>query len=228
MRVALYVPIKNELRILEFINYYILLGFDYFILFDDNSDIPLSDIIKNNNLDLNMFHIIKNIYYKNINNIYSGKHWSELIMPVLLKQNIDYLLHIDADEFLYSKNFFNIKDIINFYDPFDIVFIRWLVFGSNIKKNDSDSIINVITNSSNVLSNTGKSLVKVSALNINNNTHVCPHLIPCKGIKKNFDNKALIWDKYELGKTINKKDVDIYIAHYNFQDIETFTFRSLL
>ena len=221
MKTAIYTPIRNELRIVEFINYYIKLGFDYFILFDDNSDIPITKILKDNNFNMDMFCVIQNIYYKDIQNIYSGKHWVELICPVLYKENIDYLLHVDADEFLYSRYFNNITQIIENYSPFDRLHINWVCFGGLLQKNESLSLINTFTKSEDFLQLQGKSLVKVSALNINDiSSRICPHFLKMKSnsIQKDIQNNNFILENLNI-KTIN---APMYIAHYSHQDIENY------
>ena len=219
MKTAIYTPIRNELRIVEFINYYLKLGFDYFILFDDNSDIPITKILKDNNFNMNMFSVIQNIYYKDIKGIYSCKHWAELICPVLHKENIDYLLHVDADEFLYSRHFNNIKQIIENYSPFDRLHVNWVCFGGLLKKNESLSLINTFTRSEDFLQLNGKSLVKLSSLDVTDiSSYICPHFLKMKSnsIQKDIQNNNFSLEKLNI-KTI---DAPMYIAHYSHQDIE--------
>jgi hypothetical protein len=226
MKVGIYIPLKNETRIVELINYYMYLNFDYFILFDDNSEIPISEILETNNFDLNNFSIIINNYYMSIKEIYSEKHWFNLILPILFEKEIDYLLHIDADEILYIKNFTNIKDVIHHFSPFDRIHINWVCFGGNVKYNNSLSIINTFTKCEENLQKVGKSLVKVSSLKINyQNGYVCPHILKIKenSIEKDINNNIIDLKNDSIKTT----EANMYIAHYSHQDIENYVSRKL-
>jgi len=226
MKVALYTPIRNETRIVEFITHYVLLGFDYFILFDDNSDKPISDVLSENNFDLNMFKVIKNVFYKDIKGIYLGSHWHKLILPILYEMQMDYLFNIDADEILYLKNYTNIKDLINSYSPFDSIYINWLCIGDNIKTNDSDSVINTFTRCPNTLFPVGKSLVKVSSLSIDGTENfICPHFIKLKQNSMRKDIYNTIYDSKNINLSVSQ--APIYLAHYLYQDITTYVERKV-
>jgi len=185
MKVGLYIPVKNETRLVEFINHYMYLGFDYFIIYDDSSDTPVLQMLEMNHFDLEKFSVLNHFYKRDRSNGYhcltNMKHWANVILPVAIEKNIDYLLHVDADEILFIKNFTNIKDFITHYSPFDIIYINWVLFGENMRKNDSLSMINTFTKCEENLWNSGKSLVKVSSLDIHNQDKwLCPHILNIK------------------------------------------------
>lgn len=230
MKVALYLHVKNEHRLVELINHYMYLGFDHFIIYDDNSDIPVFRMLKMNHFDLSKFSVM-NHNYNNSEELRNQRHWANIIIPVLTKKNIDYLLFIDADEILFIKNFTNIKDFINHYSPFDIIYINWVWFGENIRNNDSLSIINTFNKCEEKIWKSGKSLVKVSSLDIQNqDKYICPHSLNIKpnSIHKDINNKVLIGYEEAYHTNMKTKDAPIYLAHYILQDIETFISRKLL
>ena len=231
-KTCLYVNVRNEPCIIELIQHYICLGFEYFIVFDDNSDKPVIDVLTENNIDLTMFSILKNTYYTNIKDVYSGKHWATLIVPILKEKNIDYLFHIDADEILYMKDFTNIHDLINYYQPFDRLHIDWVIFGDFLKNNTSSRVVDTFTRSEEYLRSCkngiqGKSICKVSSLDINDNdNHICPHVIKLKtsSIQKNYKNTVFDIQSDDKIKTI---EAPIYLAHYSHQDIENYITRKI-
>jgi len=184
------------------------------------------------NMDMTRFTILQNTYYTNIKDVYSGKHWATLIMPILLEKRIDYLFHIDADEILFMRNFVSIKDLIAHYQPFDRLHIDWVIFGDHIKTNDSYSIIQPFKKSEEFLRTCnkgiqGKSLVKVASLAIStSDSHICPHLLRIKpeSLQKNCFNSV-----FDVKDTLSIRTVDapLYLAHYSHQDIDGYISRKI-
>jgi len=231
-KTCIYVNVRNEPCIIELIQHYLCLGFDYFIIFDDNSDKPVLDLLIENKMDLSLFSILKNDYYANIKEVYSGNHWATLIVPILKEKNIEYLFHIDADEILYAKNFKNINDLISYYQPFDRLHIDWVIFGDFVKNNDSSSIIHTFKRSEEYLRSCnkgiqGKSICKVSSLETNTiDKHICPHVLKLKenSLHKNYNNEL-----FDIQNNIQIKTMDapLYLAHYSHQDIENYISRKI-
>ena len=166
--VAVYSPVRNETKLCEWINYNLKLGVSHIILFDDNDDKNSLQYVTSKYPD-----IVSIIRYdkmtnsekieKNYHN--SNKLYRKLIKPLLRKLKIDYLLRVDADEFLFLNEFQNIQELINYYTPFDSLLINWLLFGSNNKKyNNTDTLIPIFNKSSDKLDPLVKSLTKVSSL----------------------------------------------------------------
>ena len=152
MRVAVYIILKDEARILEFVNYYLKIGVDFFIFLDDNSiDINLSEIMCKNNIAIDKYIIyntkdicmdeteLKKCHFKH--EAKSSFFLRKYLKTIVTENNIDFIMQFDADEFLFLKNR-DIHKTINMYLQFDILKINWLVFGSNhLFNNYSDSII---------------------------------------------------------------------------------------
>ena len=229
MKIAIYSPVRNESKIIEWINYNTKIGIDFFILFDDESDISLNDILLQNNINKDIFKIIYNTELSHINlaknNYYNSEEiFTNLILPELINNNIDYLLRIDTDEFLYLNKFQNIKELIFFYSPFDNLKINWLLFGSNnlIKNISNTSVINIFNKCDNKLNEYVKCLTKVSNIkNFNGFAHYV-NLIE-NSITKNILNNITVNSLTEIiNNDINNS---IYIAHYCCQDLYTFVYR---
>ena len=81
---AIFAAARNEKHIIEWLNYYIKVGFDYFYIFDDLSDKPIEEVFNENNIDKKIYSIYRkesNEYlYENINSniqniTYSKNFW---------------------------------------------------------------------------------------------------------------------------------------------------------
>jgi hypothetical protein len=111
MKFALATSSKNEKHIIEWFNYYIKIGIDYFIIFDDLSDISIQQTFNENNIDKSKYTIVRNTdrnnLYENIDQCYivhrcySPEYWQKHFIPKLLEKNIEYVLYVDLDEFLF-------------------------------------------------------------------------------------------------------------------------------
>ena len=235
MKTCVYVNVKNEKRIIEFVQYYFKIGVDYFIFFDDNSTNDVKHILIQNNINNNKYTVLYTGERDFFNGVYNTKdHWYNEIIPILIKNNIDYVIHVDADEFLFLGKYKNINELIEYYQPFDSLRINWLVFGSNnIIRNKTDNIIRVFDKSSLQLSNYIKCLTKVTSICSDKNSWLpSPHALSINDdcIKKNIFNEILINNTNINTQDLLIKDytkAPIYIAHYMSQDIATFVDRKV-
>ena len=130
--------IKNEYRFKEWILYYKKMGIEYFIIYDDYSENNIEDYF--NELKIKNYYIYKHnnpiLEKEKLNNIsYARTDFiKEKLINICNKNNIDYLMMFDADEFLYLNKFNNLQQMIKYYEPLDILHINWLIFHKNIKK----------------------------------------------------------------------------------------------
>jgi hypothetical protein len=246
-RTAVYIIIKDEKYIVEFIKYYLKIGFDYFIILDDNSTIDYISLFDKNKIDKNIYciHTTKNFKLTNqyifLHEYKSSFFVSNFLYSILINNNIDYVLQVDADEFLFIKddntnndidNTNNdINKIINKFYPFDSLRINWLIFGSNgLLSNDSDSIIQNFTKCDDKLNQYTKSLTKVSSIDKKEllNGNISAHYLPIytNSIVKNILNN-LVRDN-EVLIDIESNEQNIYLAHYVNQDFNSFIKRKIL
>ena len=120
MKIGVCIRAKDEIIINDWINYYIQLGFDRIIIYDNMSKHPIQN---NNNKVIIITDTFEGsnqpvVYQECINN----------------NKDLDWLLLCDADEFIYIKNG-TIKDFLStFSHDTCTILINWLVFGTNGKK----------------------------------------------------------------------------------------------
>lgn len=104
IKVAIRLGIRNEGNFLEeWIQHYISLGFNNFIIHDDNSTDNTKDIIDIYSKYINIIYIKHNIYNKK-----ERKKLFDNLVFNQLKDTFDYILWIDIDEFLYINDKINI------------------------------------------------------------------------------------------------------------------------
>lgn len=127
MKVGISLIIKNENEYLqEWLDYHKSRGFDVFYIYDNESDVPVSKYIQDNNIEGN---IIVQLWKDN-------KIGSQMraYLDCCKRTDCDYILFIDTDEF-YVSNTANVKvDIERLnqkYGKIDGIGLYWRMYGSN-------------------------------------------------------------------------------------------------
>ena len=148
MITAVYACQKNEEQyIIEWIDYYINLGFDYIIIGDNNDigrELKLPQkysnqviIVPLNYIQIRKLHGDHNLLLNNFN-----------MIQTLETLNIDFVLNVDIDEFLELKGYLTIKDLINeemIKSENNIIGIKWETYDDNgliYKCEESNSVLN--------------------------------------------------------------------------------------
>lgn len=236
-KLALYSPVKDEIKLKEWILYYKKLEIDLFIINDDFSEI--SPKVYFEELNIINYKIIKakkpNWNYKTLKRNVIGSYartkiFDDYIIPICKKYNIDYLLHFDSDEFLYLNKFKNMQQMLNHYQPFDELNINWLIFYDKcLKENKTNSLIKSSNKSGKYLNFYTKSIIKVNSIITGRNAHNC--IIKKNSIIKNIFNKIIPSIKnncsFNLGNFSYKK-APIFIAHYIYKDITNYVEKKLI
>ena len=100
---------KNENKyIKEFVEYYKNYGIDKIILYDNNDvdgerfEVIINDYIKQGFVEIKNWRGMEKVQFKIMNNCYQNNY-----------QKFDWLIFYDIDEFIYLKNYNNIKIFLN-------------------------------------------------------------------------------------------------------------------
>ena len=250
-KTCVFAPCYNENNILEWMDYHYTIGFDYIVIYDDKSDLSVKNIIEKSEMfDKNKYYIMQNIVKQYLSkegendvpscSIRSNYFFNELKKIII---EYDYILSIDIDEYLYLGNFKNINELIEFYEPFDSLYIYWKTF-CGLKKYSNYSLIGNFMLSKDI-EFIGKCLGKIK--NIFSQTS--PHCFDTfdkvtyyPDNEYNFINKDIFSNYFKLSENSGLKNLDYdifkkckennqiipYIAHYRFQSIETFLKRRLI
>lgn len=121
-KVMLFTNARDEKNINEWIVHHFLLGFDKIFIFDHLSVIPIKAPIFNGKLTICRVNETKH----NIKLNFIGR-----ALNVALKNNADWMLYLDADEYLCINNYTDVKSFLINFKEADMIGINWLMFGSN-------------------------------------------------------------------------------------------------
>ncbi|EHH67502.1 glycosyltransferase family 2 protein [Gluconobacter morbifer] len=128
MRCAVCCVAKNESKeILYWISWYIALGFDTVILFDDNSiyDSVAKIIRAKGNFDIRLIRVSQSATYHAVRQVQIYNHVS-----TTYRDEFDWIAFFDADEYLdlYGED---IKDFLSRMNDYDSVAFNWANYGWN-------------------------------------------------------------------------------------------------
>jgi hypothetical protein len=121
-KVMLFTNARDEKNMNEWIAHHFLLGFDKIFIFDHLSVIPITAPRFNGKLIIYRANEIKN----NIKLNFMCR-----ALNVALTNNADWMLYLDADEYLCIDSHSNVKSFLINFKEADMIGINWLMFGSN-------------------------------------------------------------------------------------------------
>jgi hypothetical protein len=211
--VYIFTNARDESNIAEWIAHHILLGFDKVIVFDHLSKIPINQKITTNfdnklsikrvdgngNIKLNLMKRAVNIAKKN---------------------NVSWMLYLDADEFLLLKNYKNVKNYLHSFKQSDAIGINWLYFGSsNHQKQPRGLITNNFIRSEIRLDHHVKSFVRPQFVKDVTNPHFFVITNPNRYFSGNYTRMPM--------NPFNEQPMPFfkssaYIAHYYTQSKEEY------
>jgi len=216
--IILFTNARDEKNIKEWVAHHLLLGFDIIYIFDHKSVKPLSEELK--------------IFKKGVI-VERCEMEPPIKMPLMIKAskiaksaNADWMLYLDADEFLFLNTFKNIKQLLSYFKVADSIAINWLMFGSNFHKKEPDGlIIENYTKSDLKLNKHVKCFVRPSqVVNATN-----PHFFEVSNSQLMF---SLNGKRMTNAKMFNEWDIEYYkcpafIAHYAYQSEESYFKRKI-
>jgi hypothetical protein len=224
-KVGLFCNARDEKNIKEWAAHHLLLGFDYIIIFDHKSIIPLTEVFKNFDKRVSIIRIDMDKVNGNDKNI--KKHLMNKAINIALKMNFDWFIYLDADEFLILNKFFKgVKHFLNSYSYADSLGVNWVMFGSNNLVEEPDGLIlENYTQSSLTLNQHVKSFVRPREAKFSSNPHYYSIKDPSKMLGINFKkiNYPQCWNKLNMPFY----NSPAYIAHYVYQSEETYKKRKV-
>lgn len=119
MKTILFTNARDEEKIFEWTVHHNNLGFTNIYIYDHLSIKPIEDIVKNvPNI------LVEPIETEEINKVILMKISYEFAK----KNNYDWMLYLDADEFLILPKFENINSFLQNYENYQQVGINWVFF----------------------------------------------------------------------------------------------------
>jgi len=218
-KTILFTNARDEKNIREWVAHHLLIGFNLIYIFDHKSKFPLSQ-------ELNIFK--KGVIVERCE--LEGAIKMKLMMKaaqIASGAGADWMLYLDADEFLILNAFQNVKQLLTHYLFADSVAINWLMFGTNYHKKEPETglVIENYTKSDLTLDKHVKTFVRPSQV-VN---AITPHYFvisePARMVSINMrpmcDSKSF----NEWNLTYNK--CSAFVAHYVFQSEESYINRKI-
>uniref|UniRef100_A0A6C0DKS8 Glycosyltransferase family 92 protein n=1 Tax=viral metagenome TaxID=1070528 RepID=A0A6C0DKS8_9ZZZZ len=219
-RVCLFTNARDETHIKEWAAHHLLIGFTKIIIFDHKSKLPLSNVFSNFDKRVeivNVSHMENPIKMKLMN----------MALEIARKMNMDWMIYLDADEFLViHNNYKGVKHLLSRFNFASALAVNWLMFGSNyLEKEPEGLIMDNYTKSELYLNEHVKTFVRpthaVNAIN--------PHYYIMTNTKNIFgtNKKKLEENFYKNDNKTRFYESPAYIAHYLNQSEETFIKRKI-
>jgi hypothetical protein len=233
MNVGICLIIKDENNYLEeWLNYHFNLGFNHIFIYDNKSKVSIKTTLNTLNINSNNITIIdwNNEDYLSQSNAY-------LDCCLINKENYDYILFIDTDEFLYINNKFStIQNILNYfiesYGSFNGLGISWKMYGQpepyfESRKNQEEYIyyyedthIKSILNPKSVIRFPDPHFASINGNYIDENNKKI-------NSPKKYHTSNLIWIKHIYTRSLNEfkekmQRVDVNTRKYSLTNINLF------
>ena len=236
--------IKNESKYIEaYINHYIQQGVEHFYIINNNSDDNIEEFINNSHYKSIVTLITDN---RDIN-VYGSGVIIELFrqhLYSLIKEESEWAIIVDIDEFMYGKNGYTIKSYLKSLEP-DIggIYVIWNIINpykdennslisdfsikNNIKRVNHD-LMNTIDGDIKFANDFGKTVFKTKFLN--NPLNLWIHLVKIYNAKtiNNYGiekNPSIEWqdnnNKIAFSEE-NYSKVNIALNHYAIRNLEDY------
>jgi len=217
--VILFTNARNEKNIREWAAHHLLLGFDLIYIFDHKSEPSLNNYFK----DTDKKVIVERCEMPNPVKL-------PLMMRavnIALRLRADWMMYLDADEFLIINTFENVKHMLQVFSFADLLSINWLMFGTNGHINEPKGLIlDNYTKSDLILDQHVKSFVRPSqVLSV-----VTPHYYNVKSpLRMITINNKVMSIPYSFNQTnlTEYYKSHAYIAHYIYQSQESYINRKI-
>jgi len=217
-KVMLFTNARDEKNIKEWAAHHLLIGFDYVYIFDHKSKIPIQSEFTNFD---NRVYVERCEIPNKVKLILMSR-----AANIAKKFNVDWMIYLDADEFLILNCCQNVKQLLNAFKFSDQLAINWLPFGSNNHIKEPDGLIlENYTRSDDRLNKHIKSFVRPSQIRSVSSPHFYNIMNPNRDIT--ITNKIK-----KVNSPFNECNVLFsqalaYIAHYAMQSEETYIKRKI-
>jgi len=211
--VYLFTNARDEPKLAEWVAHHLLLGFDKIHIFDHKSATPITNmlapLLKDKRINITRVET-------------DGAIKCDLItraIQISQKNNVSWMLYLDADEFLLLNNFNNIKEFLNAFNFADAIGINWLMFGTSGHKTQPPGLITEnFIKSDKIINHHIKSFVRPEKVNL---PVINPHFYTIINPNRYFaasGNKMVQGPFNPVSKIFIK--VCAYVAHYYTQSEE--------
>lgn len=218
---------RDEPRIIEWAAHHLNIGFDYILIIDHSSVVPLSDTFKMFDKRVEVCSVTSKSASHITGNVKGFA--MHVAVTTALKMNFDWLMYLDADEYLILNCCATVHEFVDKWKRADQLSLNWLIFGSNgLIHEPSDVVIASYNRSATKFCREVKSIARVRAISF---PIVSAHYFALShGLTVGMNNKTV--DKsapyyHVMRSRFNFSVVDAYVAHFQIQSKETYFSRKL-
>ncbi|MGO0272803.1 glycosyltransferase family 92 protein [Escherichia coli] len=215
--------VKNEEKyILEWIAHNIIIGFDSIVIYDNESEIDVSNIISTLSHDIHI-DVIKWPSIEGVSPQLSA--YNDYISRY--SNHIEYTAFIDLDEFIFIKNDMKINDFLNsFSEDASAISLNQLCFGSSGHEVYARDLVTRRFNHTSPLSfeenNYFKTIAKTKHIE---NIIDCHWVVLNEGNYINSEGQPLLREHDHKGKANNPSHQNIILHHYILKSKEEFAMK---
>jgi len=218
-KVILFTNARDEKNIKEWVAHHILLGFDLIYIFDHKSIKPISHEVKK---------------FKKGVIVERCEMEGAIKIPLMLRASkiatsagADWMLYLDADEFLVLNAFQHVKQMLKYYLMADSLAINWLMFGTNNHRKEPKNglIIENYTKSDALIDKHVKTFVRPSQVI----DAITPHyfIIVNSGRMVSLNMKPMGNSQSFNEWPIEYNKCAAFVAHYVYQSEESYIKRKI-
>lgn len=219
-KVILFTNARDEKNMKEWCAHHLLLGFHNILIFDHLSKNPLSTELKGFDPRVRVVRL-NNTYIIKMGLMTKAIHIARSLQA-------DWMLYLDADEFLVLPKYYNVIDFLSSYKKYDSIAINWLMFGTNNIVNEQEGlIIDNYTKSDTTLDKHIKCFVRPQEAISSDNPHY--FILKQNSLLVDAAFNRLPHNKpHNTNYIIYYLNANAYIAHYINQSEETYINRKIL
>uniref|UniRef100_A0A6C0AZL5 Glycosyltransferase 2-like domain-containing protein n=1 Tax=viral metagenome TaxID=1070528 RepID=A0A6C0AZL5_9ZZZZ len=217
LKTILFTNARDEDNIIEWIAHHLIIGFDIIYIFDHKSIIPIKELTK----------IFKKGVIVERYNIDGPIKLQLMVKAAKIAQSAgaDWMLYLDADEYLVLNKFSNVKQLLYQFHQADSIAINWLMFGTNHHKYipKKGLLIENYTSSDLKLDKHVKSFVRPSQVI----KAITPHYFVIKQPNKMTSlngKQCTSFNEWNISFELSPA----FIAHYVYQSEEMYMKRKIL
>lgn len=222
-RVVLFCNARDEENIVEWAAHHLNIGFDCIFIFDHKSKIPINTLFNSKRVVVIRYNEDGGIKIPLM----------KRALTISKKLNVDWMIYLDCDEFLYLNSYKNVKHLLQTYNIADALSINWLFFGSNFHKETPKGlnpdfpnlIIENYTKSDLILDQHVKTFVRPYATIQPQSPH---HYLMKSNLLFCLPKRNMQPNSPFNPVNISYTNVGSYIAHYIYQSEETYKKRKCL
>ena len=222
-KIILFTNARDENNILEWVVHHKNLGFDHIFITDHRSKTPLSKILSK------------------VPNLTIQRRDGDIAKCQLVFQafehsqanRYDWMLYLDADEFLVLNKHENVHDFLQGFSSYDQVGMNWLCFGSNYLEDvltDQQTILESYSRSEKHLDRHLKTFFNVNTRNLVTLGGRSPHVIEFSDLSNSVTSDVELLnidDPWWFPNPKSYLEVSAFVAHYIYQSYSTYLNRKI-